>query len=188
MSEEQSVEARLRRLEDREAIKELIARYGLVMDDRDMANMPDLFTPDARIRSLDGVMDARGRDAVIDLYRGRFEVLGPSNHFTHDKIIRFGDDPDLAHGTVLSHAEMNRKGQPMLAAIRYADTYARHDGEWRFAERVFAFFYYVATAEYLDALGSGLGTRMRAYEEHGPADIPEQLASWQNYYGGGEGS
>jgi ketosteroid isomerase-like protein len=179
------MEERLRRLEDREAIKELVARYGLVMDDRDMANMPALFTEDVHIRSLDGVMDARGRDAALELYRGRFAVLGPSNHFTHDKIIRFDDaDPDRARGTVLSHAEMNRKGQPMLAAIRYEDRYRREGGQWRIAERVFAFFYYVATAEYLDALGAGVERRMRAYEEPAPADIPEGLASWQTYYGG----
>jgi ketosteroid isomerase-like protein len=182
MSDTHSVLDRLQRLEDREEIKALVARYGLVMDDRDLDGMPHLFTPDVRIRSLDGVMDARGRDNVVALFRGRFEVLGPSNHFTHDKIIEFGDDPDQATGTVLSHAEMNRKGQPMLAAIRYSDRYARHDGQWKFAERVFAFFYYVATEEYLDALGAGIAKRMRAYEEPMAADIPEGLQSWKDYY------
>jgi ketosteroid isomerase-like protein len=173
---------RLQKLEDREEIKGLIARYGLVMDDRDIDGMPNLFTPDVRIRSLDGVMDACGRDEVVAMFRSRFEVLGPSNHFTHDKIICFDDEPDKATGTVLSHAEMNRKGQPMLAAIRYSDRYARHDGDWKFAERVFAFFYYVATEEYLDALGAGIAVRMRAYEKPMAADIPEGLQSWKDYY------
>lgn len=183
MTDVDSVLKRIQRLEDREEIKALVARYGLVMDDRDIDEMPQLFTPDVRIRSLDGVMDACGRDEVVAMFRGRFEVLGPSNHFTHDKIISFGDDPDQAAGTVLSHAEMNRKGQPMLAAIRYSDRYARDEGQWKFAERVFAFFYYVATEEYLDALGAGIGTRMRAYDKPMAADIPEGLQSWQDYYG-----
>jgi len=187
MATDTDLAARIRRLEDREAIKELIARYGLVMDDRDMDGMPGLFTADVRILSRDGVMDARGRDAAIALFRGRFTVLGPSNHFTHDKIIRFGDDPDEATGIVLSHAEMQRKGEPMLAAIRYTDRYRREDGAWRFAERLFDFFYYVPTAEYLDALGPGLATRMRAYEEATGADIPERLASWRAYYGDAPG-
>lgn len=178
---------RLQRLEDREAIKALIARYGLVMDDRDMQGMPGLFTEDVHILSRDGVMDARGRDAVIELYRGRFAVLGPSNHFTHDKIIDFGDDPDEATGIVLSHAEMQRKGQAMLAAIRYSDRYRREAGRWRFAERLFDFFYYVPTAQYLEALSSGAATRMRAYEEATGADIPEKLASWRAYYGDAPG-
>lgn len=183
MSDTESILKRLQRLEDREEIKSLIARYGLVMDDRDVQGMPDLFTPDVHLRSLDGVMDARGRDEVVELFLGRFEVLGPSNHFTHDKIITFGDDPDHATGVVLSHAEMNRKGQAMLAAIRYHDSYARYEGEWRIAERTFAFFYYVATAEYLDALGAGLSQRMRAYQKPCAADIPEGLRSWKEFHG-----
>jgi ketosteroid isomerase-like protein len=175
---------RIRRLEDRAEIGELVARYCLVMDDRDMTGMTELFTPDAIVRSRDGVMHASGLTAVVAMFRGRFAVLGPSNHFTHDRIVRFEeDDPDAASGIVLAHAEMNRKGQPMLAAIRYADRYRRLQGRWRIAERVLSFFYYVPTAEYLDALGPGLAARMRAYDVARPADWPEGLESWREYYG-----
>ena len=119
---ESNLERRIRRLEDRTEIGALIARYGLAMDNRDMAEIEAIFTPDAVLRSRDGVMNAVGRDAIVQLYRGRFTVLGPSNHFTHDRIVAFdGADPDLARGTVVSHAEMNRKGQAMIAAIRYGD-------------------------------------------------------------------
>jgi ketosteroid isomerase-like protein len=184
MSRTTTLEDRIRRLEDRNEIEELIARYGLVMDDRDMAGMPDLFTPDAVVRSQDGVMNATGTAALVEMFKGRFTVLGPSNHFTHDKIIRFDDaDPDRAGGLVLSHAEMNRKGVPMVTAIRYADQYRRHDGRWKFSERVLSFFYYVPTAEYLDAFGPGLAKRMRAYDKPTPADWPEGLATWKSYYG-----
>jgi ketosteroid isomerase-like protein len=175
---------RIRRLEDRAEIGELVARYCLVMDDRDMTGMPELFTPDAVVRSNDGVMNAVGLPAVIEMFRGRFSVLGPSNHFTHDRIVRFeDDDPDAASGIVLAHAEMHRKGQPMLAAIRYSDRYRRWRERWRIAERVMSFFYYVPTTEYLDALGPGLARRMRAYDEARPADWPETLATWRRYYG-----
>jgi len=85
---------------------------------------------------------------------------------------------------VLSHAEMNRKGVAMLAAIRYHDTYRREAAAWRFQERVLAFMYYVPTSEYLDALGAGLATRNRAYDVAQAADWPEPLATWQEYYGG----
>jgi hypothetical protein len=43
--------------------------------------------------------------------------------------------------------------------------------------------YYVPTAEYLDALGPGIATRMRAYDHATPADWPEKLPTWQRYYG-----
>ena len=179
-----TLEERVRRLEDRTAINELIARYCLVMDNRDVAGMEALFTLDVHFWSADGVMDAHGRDAAIEMFKGRFTVLGPSNHFTHDRIIEFDPlDHDKATGIVLSHAEMQRKGQPMLAAMRYHDVYQRSDGRWRFRERGLSFMYYVPTAEDLDALGPGLGQRMRAYDPPVPADWPENLPTWQRYYG-----
>ena len=180
-----SLEERVRELEDRTAIAELVARYGLVMDNRDMEAMPGLFTADVHIRSGDGVMDCRGRETVVELFRGRFKVLGPSNHFTHDRIVTFNPaNPDEASGIVLSHAEMNRLGQPMLTAIRYHDEYRREDGQWRFAARVLNMFYYVPTDQYLDAFRpEGLATRNRAYATPTAADCPETLATWQAYYG-----
>lgn len=178
-----TLERRLRRLEDRVEIGELVMRYGLVMDDRDVDAMPQLFTPDVHVRSADGVMDARGRDAVCAMFMGRFAVLGPSNHFTHDRRVEFDpDDDDRATGLVLSHAEMQRKGQPMLAAMRYHDVYRRHEGRWCFAERLLSFMYYVPTVEYLDAFGPGLDRRMRAYDTPMPADWPEPLPTWKRYY------
>ena len=181
-----SIEDRLRRLEDRHEIGELIARYCLVMDNRDVDGIEGLFTDDVHFWSADGVMEARGRAAAVQMFKGRFTVLGPSNHFTHDRIVEFdASDPDRATGLVLSHAEMQRKGQPMLAAMRYQDVYRRAAGSWRFAERGLSFMYYVPTAEYLDAFGPGLDSRMRAYDRAVPADWPEQLPTWQRYYGRG---
>ena len=185
MGTDEGLERRIRRLEDRVEIGELIARYGLVMDDRDLTAMPSLFTPDVTIRSADGVMNATGRDTVVALFRGRFAVLGPSNHVTHDRIVAFDDaDPDRATGIVLSHAEMNRRGGPMIAAIRYHDEYRRHEGRWKFASRLLSFFYYLPSDQYLDALGPGLAKRNRAYDEPRAADWPEPLATWRQYYGG----
>ena len=179
-----TLEERVRHLEDRVAIGELIARYCLVLDNRDVDAIESLFTPDARVWSVDGVMDARGRQAAVEMFKSRFTVLGPSNHFTHDRIVEFDHmDPDRATGFVLAHAEMQRKGQPMLATIRYTDRYRRLQGRWRIAERVLSFFYYVPTAEYLDARGPGLAARMRAYDVARPADWPEGLESWREYYG-----
>ncbi len=74
-SDLESLERRLRRLEDRVEIHELIARYGLVMDDRNMADMPGLFTPDVAIRSGDGVMNTVGLEAVVAMFRGKSAVI-----------------------------------------------------------------------------------------------------------------
>jgi len=87
-------------------------------------------------------MNTVGREAAVAIFRGRFEVLGPSNHVTHDRIKTFDDtDPDQATGQVLAHAEMNRKNQPMLAAIRFEDAYQRHEGRWKVRRRSLSFFH-----------------------------------------------
>jgi ketosteroid isomerase-like protein len=178
------LEARLRRLEDRIEINDLIARYGLAMDDRDMAAMPGLFTADVVISSADGGMNATGRGGVVEMYRRRLQALGPSNHVTHDRVVTFDEaSPDRASGIVLSHAEMSRRGAAMLAAIRYTDAYRREDGHWRFASRALAFLYFVRADEFADAMGPGLAGRNRVYGDRRSADWPESLPTWKEFYG-----
>jgi len=174
--------ARLRGLEDREQIRELVARYCYVMDDRDLQGMIDLFTEDVVVASSDGMMDSQGRDAVVAMFQGRWAVLGPSLHWTHDQIVVLDEgDPDRATGLVQCHAEMTRSGEPRLSSIRYADEFRRcADGRWRFARRVLSFFYFVSPVEYAEALGAEL--RVRAYERPMPAGFPESLETWRRYY------
>ena len=58
-----TLEDRLRRLEDKQALHDLAHLYGFVMDERDLEGLSSLFTEDARLGSEDGVFDAR--DYVI---------------------------------------------------------------------------------------------------------------------------
>ncbi|MEO7634035.1 MAG: nuclear transport factor 2 family protein [Sphingomicrobium sp.] len=171
--------ARIDRLEAESAIRALAARYCFAIDNHDLAAVADLFTADARVFSRDGVMDARGRDAVLRQYEQRFAVLGPSNHVSHDHWIRCGDDPDRAEGLLSAHAELWRNQTTMVTALRYDDIYRREDGEWRFAERALSFLYYVPLSDYPAILGAG--DRMRAYDQSAEADYPERLPSWKDY-------
>src|SRR5688572_4161590 len=181
MTNDPSLPARVRRLEDRAELAELAARYCIAVDDRDVATLASLFTVDGSFRSKDGVMDARGRAAVIEQFRGRFAVLGPSNHFTHDHVFEFGADQDVAAGLVTSHAEVIRNGRALIAALRYEDRYRREHGRWRFADRLLSFLYYLPAEDYVRGFASRL--RMRAYGDERPADYPEALPSWRAYHG-----
>jgi hypothetical protein len=180
-TEPKTVEERLRRLEDRAQLRELVARYGIAIDDRDIEVIGELFTADGRFRSQDGVMDARGRAAVLEQFRGRFAALKATNHIAHDQILTFGEDADSVCGLVTSHAEVWRNGRALIAALRYRDTYRRERGRWRFADRLLSFLYYLPVDEYADGLGSRL--RMRAYGDQRPADYPEGTPSWSLYHG-----
>jgi ketosteroid isomerase-like protein len=181
MTQDSTLTARLRRLEDRAELGELIARYCIAVDDRDIEGLAALFTPEGCFRSVDGIMDARGREAVTQQFRTRFAVLGPTNHFTHDRIFEFGQETDAATGLVTSHAEVIRNGRALVAALRYADSYRRVEGRWRFADRLLSFLYYLPADEYARGFASRL--RMRAYGDERPADYPEALPSWRLYHG-----
>jgi ketosteroid isomerase-like protein len=175
-------ESRMARLEADAAIRGLIARYCFTIDDRDLPAIAELFTEDARVASADGVMDACGIQAIMDQYRGRFAVLGPGAHYMHDVALDFSEsDPDVAAGRVSGHAELWRRGQMMVAALRYRDAYRRTPAGWRFAERIISFLYYVSVEDYPNILAHA--DRNRAYDNPRPADFPEALPTWQSYAG-----
>jgi uncharacterized protein (TIGR02246 family) len=177
-----ALERRLRRLEDREDIRALVARYNWVMDDRDLPGIRDLFTEDVSVTSSDGALESAGREEVVKMFQGRFEVLGPSLHWAHDHRIWLDeDDPDAARGLVSLHAEMTRFGTAAISAIRYEDGYRRsEDGRWRFSARRLSFFYFMDPRDYAEVLEDPL--RVRSSSDHVPAGFPEGLESWKRYY------
>lgn len=168
---------RIDRLASEVEIRRLVAAYCFTIDDRDLPAIAALFAEDARVASEDGVMEARGVDAVMAQYRQRFSVLGPGAHYMHDVLIDFADDdPDHATGRVSGHAELWRRDRMMVASLRYRDRYVRTPAGWRFAERVIGFLYYVDAADYPGILGRR--DRNRAYDKPLPADFPEPLPGW----------
>ena len=106
--------------------------------------------------------------------------LQATNHIAHEQILEFTADPDTAEGLVTSHAEVCRHGRTFVAALRYRDRYRRHEGRWRFAERLLSFLYYLPVEEYAEGFASRL--RMRAYGDRRPADYPESLPAWRRYH------
>lgn len=171
---------RIARLEAESQIRQLVARYCFHIDNREQYLIGTLFTKDAVLCSVDGVLNATGVEAIVQQYDGRFDVLGPGQHFMHDFQLDFvGDGKTEATGRVSGHAELWRTGKMMVAAMRYDDLY-RHTAEgWRFARRTISFLYYVAVADYPDILGRA--DRNHAYAAPRLADYPEALPSWIAY-------
>lgn len=171
-----STEGRVARLEDRAAIQEIAVLYGFIMDERDEEGIRQIFCHDATLRSQDGVFGATGIEEIVTTYLGRFDALGPTNHSTHGHVVRFNDaDPDTATGLLSSHAEVTRNGVAMQVALRYKDTYRRVKGQWRFADRLMSYMYYLPVTEYAEGLADR--NSVRAYGDHRPADWPESLYS-----------
>lgn len=175
-------ERRIDRLESRALISELCTEYGLACDLRDTNRLAGLFTSDVCIRSLNGAMNARGRDAAIAMYEEMFKVRGPSFHWTHDSVLTFDQaNGDRAYGFVLSHAETTPHGTTTIAGLRYNDVYRRLQGRWFFEERVLSFSYstraldYVAKLPHDERVATATGWRA--------ADAPEADVLWRSRHG-----
>ncbi|MBB3043173.1 nuclear transport factor 2 family protein [Nocardioides soli] len=174
MSDDSSLEARLRRIEDKFEIQDLAHLYGFVMDERDLDGLDRLFTQDAHLGSEDGVFNADGLETIAKTYQGRYDVLGATNHFAHAVITRFDDgDPDVAYGLVSGHAEVVRQGETMVVALRYHDVYRRTERGWRIADRVMGYMYYLPVSEYVETMKSD--DRSLVYGDPRPADWPSVL-------------
>ncbi len=174
-----SIEHRLQRLEDREDIKTLAIMYGIIMDERDFDGIRRIFTIDGILRSADGVFNAAGLDSICETYQERFNALGATNHVLHSHVVKFAEDSeDAAKGIVTSHAEVSRRGEASVVALRYQDEYRRTELGWQISFREMSYMYYVGVDDYRDALVSE--DRIRIYGDKRPADWPEKLTTGQS--------
>jgi uncharacterized protein (TIGR02246 family) len=133
-----SVEARLRRLEDREAIRRLFLDYRRALDGKDFRAYADLFARDGEF--IAGTMRAKGPDAIFELVDGMVGTLltaqgGDDVHLVANEIIDL--DGDRGTATVTWVYILRDEGDvPQLAKIgHYADVLTREDGRWKFLRR-----------------------------------------------------
>jgi len=175
-----ALEARIARLEARNAIAELTTAYAVACDEHDIPSLSALFAEDAIFESPSGFMRAEGRDSIIAMFIRMLSGRGPGYHWTHDLIVRFDNaDRNRATGIVHSHAETSPEGIVSLAAMKYEDEYRCASGRWLFAKRTIKFLYYVPADRYAQCLNSA--RRLFTGTHWLPADYPEELASWKQF-------
>ena len=169
-----TLEQRLRRIEDRSELSDLVATYGRAVDDRDVGLLEDLYTEDAVFDAVEGPV--RGRREVVAYYLTRMRLFGPSYHIPHSQTVEFVSD-DEATGIVCAHAELGMPEGAFWVGLRYHDRYAREEGSWRFRERKVVQLYAMPLSELVTDYSAGLRKRWPGTE---PAltDLPEGLPSW----------
>lgn len=168
---------RVARLESRIELDELITRYSIAVDDRDLDTVADLFASDAWFDSVGG--RTTGRAALVEYYAGRLERYGPTYHIPHTQVVEFDGD-DTAHGVVLAHAELSIDGETFVIAMRYYDEYVREDGRWRFRSRRLATLYAVPLTELPTSLADTLRKRWPGSAPE-VAEWPEPSPTWQAF-------
>ena len=136
-----SLLARIDRLESLNEIRQLAAKYSLSLDMRDLDAHVNLFVPDIRV-SRDKVGRAHLKKWLDDTLRLQF--TGTSHHIGNH-IIEF-IDADNAHGVVYSkneHETPRKDGgcEWVIMQMLYWDNYERRDGRWYFRRRLPCYWY-----------------------------------------------
>lgn len=127
---------RLQRLESLEEIRQLVSKYALALDMRDMDAMANLFVPDVKVGQGRSGRQAL-RDWLDDTMRKQFD--GTSHH-VGTTIIEFVD-ADNAVGIVYSKNEHETGAEWVIMQMMYYDTYARVGGRWYFRRRQPLYWY-----------------------------------------------
>lgn len=128
-----STEERLAKLEAKDAIRELKARYAQVCDSGfDLDELRGLFASDA-VFDAGGFGRFDGRDAILEYYATVPDAISWGLHYIAGSTIAVSDDAQTAHGTwyFLQPATMAERAVWIMGT--YRDEYRRDGGEWCFS-------------------------------------------------------
>ena len=131
-----ALQRRLDRLESIEEIRQLVAKYALSLDMRDLDAHVNLFAPDIRV-SRDKIGRGPLKRWLDDTLRLQFTG---TSHQTGNHIIEF-DDPDHAIGVLYSKNEHETGTEWVIMQMLYWDSYERIDGRWLFRRRLPCYWY-----------------------------------------------
>jgi predicted lipid-binding transport protein (Tim44 family) len=105
----------LDRLESAEQIRQLVARFAMSYDARDLDTIAGLYAPDVR----EGLMAT----LLARMPKGR------TFHLTASPVLTF-ETADIAYGEVVGRSEAEVGEQWMVMGVRYSDRYVRSGGTW----------------------------------------------------------
>jgi ketosteroid isomerase-like protein len=135
--------ARLRRMEDIEAIRTLDAVYCRLLDDGDWPGLVELFAPDG---CFDGLRVVTGRAELLAFFGGLADA-GLTAFWHHVSNLEVTVDGDTAAVTSLLWQPCVVDGVAQVAAGRYADRLVRTAAGWRYALKQVRFAYWAPLAE-----------------------------------------
>ncbi len=112
-----------------EEIRQLVARYAVAVDARDLDALVALFVDDVQVGK-----GRFGHDALREFFATEYAGFESSFLLVGTQVIDLVDD-DHATGTVHCRGEIRRGERWDDQAIVYTDTYERRDGRWLFVRR-----------------------------------------------------
>lgn len=134
------LETRVQRLEDEQAIRQLLVEYGHDLDTLDLVAYSKLFAKEGTWKG--GIGSAKGPDAILAMLQKATAKSPPydpnkvrSFHLMTNFYIQVDGDRAKARSkwTFIGRSQDN-KIEPRLAG-HYDDTFIREDGKWKFLSR-----------------------------------------------------
>ena len=125
---------RVQALEDREAIKEVVAMYSLHILNNETAKIPDLFADDGVFRIASAGLHIAGREALIAFYNR----MSPGTTYPVAQTTAIVLDGDTATHVGVMDNPAHTGGRKGYLGI-YEDSLRRVDGRWLFTDRGFRF-------------------------------------------------
>jgi hypothetical protein len=131
------LEADVRELKDREAIRVLRCTYHDLTNRGKIPELPRLFAEDAEI-DYAHMGRASGGDEIRKLFGG----INTSfvKQFSHNHVIEVSGDCGIGYSYF--EAKLVHRGESFMVAGRFDDEYVRRDGRWLF-KKVRATFYFM---------------------------------------------
>ncbi len=132
-----SLDTRVRRLEDILEIQQIFIDYGLALDAGDFDLYASLFAEEGTI-ALGPMGKATGRVAIKELMERTMQGrVGRSLHIVSSPQITFDDAGDTARSQVMwTVVHRDEAGQPRLTMMgRHQDELVRENGRWKIARR-----------------------------------------------------
>ncbi len=129
-----TIEQRLQRLENIEAIRRLKQGYARLADeDFDPVGLSNLFTEDATWHSDEMGYHLEGREKIHAFFVPGAEMYPFSLHYMLGEIIDVDDNGIDATGSWYVWVPLTVKGRAAFLAATYDDTYKKVDGSWLIA-------------------------------------------------------
>jgi ketosteroid isomerase-like protein len=134
----ESLDRRLRLLEDIEAIRDLRMRYHFCINEQQWGGIVDLYTDDAHV-AIAPVVDVRGKEAIDRFYRALPDHVDIVKQFIHNHMVEVRGD--VAEGVSYLDARYGGDGQSLLVAGRFKELYRRTDAGWKISETLVELFF-----------------------------------------------
>ncbi len=141
VKQSESMEARLRMLEDREEIRRLMIQYGSTLDQRDFTGFSKLFARDAEYGGGGGGGVTKGPEAIARLLEDVFRknptnVNTPNFHLFCNEVIQTNGDQATAVSKGIFVVRGNDDTPDAVMLATYRDLLIREDGVWKFKQRL----------------------------------------------------